>query len=173
MWEEEDEDEDDFEAVQLTLDRQQLAAIDVALGAIESTLADLVEHAKRDPADPTELGGRQEIFCRETLMRLVQNPHLTAGEPLYDTANEALRALDQLRPRLTRLQRLGEEATRIESMLSEHVLFVAHMGYFALRAKDQARGLEALHAGLSWRRRGRNDRDFDVSPGFDEDPPGD
>lgn len=172
MWEE-DDDGDEFEPLRLTLSGQQLAAVDTALGAIETGLAELVEYARREPVDPTELGGRQEIFCRETLMRLVQNPHLTAGETMYDTANESLRALDQLRPRLKRLQRLGEEATRIESMLSEHVLFVAHMGYFALRAKDQARGLEALHAGLSWRRRGRNDRDFDVSPGFDEDLPED
>lgn len=170
MWNEE-EDEDDFEPVTLTLSRQQLAAIDAALGTIESTLADLVEQSTRIPPDPTELGGRQEIFCRETLMRMVQNPHLAEGETMYDTANEALRALDQLRPRLARMSRLGGNAEKIEWALSEHILFAAMLGYGALQSRGQHHGLEALRADLSWRRRGRNDRDFDPPSRFDDELP--
>lgn len=170
MWEDEDED-DERESATLTLDRQQLAALDAAMATIEATLAELVEHARRVAADPVELGGRQEIFCREALMRLMQNPQLTAGDPMFDTAHEALRALDQLRPGLQRLQRLGGHGTRIESMLGGHVLSSALIGYALLDANGQARGLEALRAGLSWRRRGRIDGDVDDSPGFDEELP--
>lgn len=170
MWEDEDED-DELEPVTLTLDRQQLAAIDAAMATIEATLAELVEHATRAAADPVELGGRQEIFCRETLMRLMQNPHLTAGDPMFETAHEALRALDQLRSRLQRLQRLGGQATQVESMLGGHLLIAALSGYALLQSRGQAHGLERLRDGLSWRRRGRDHGDVDDSPGFDEDLP--
>lgn len=170
MWDD-DEDEEGFEPDGLTLSRRQLAAIDGALGTIEATLAEAIERSMRGPVEPVELGGRQEIFCRETLMRLLQNPQLSVGDPLFDGASEALRALDQLRPRLRRLQHLGVSAGRMEWSLSEHVLLAAHSGYAALRASGRHHGLEALHAGLSWRRRGPLPGDCDDSPGFDEVPP--
>ncbi len=171
MWDEED-DEDELEPANLMLGRREVAAIDAALGTIESTLAELVEQCTRQPADPTELGPRQEAFCRETLMRLLQNPQLMRDEPMYDNASEALRALDQLRPRLRRLQRIADNANRIEWALSEHVLFAAHVGYFALQAGGRAHGLEALHADLSPRRRGsRPAEDGDVMGLGEELPP--
>jgi hypothetical protein len=70
-----------------------------------------------------------------------------------------LRALDQLRPRLVRLQRLGERASHAHSVLSEHVIFCAMIGYGTLQNADQHHGLEPLREAMwSPRRRGRSSR---------------
>jgi hypothetical protein len=146
------------EPVSLTLPRNQLVAIDNALDLVESQLERLLtldeEYDEDDelperptqrpfkPAEETRLGGAQERFCRETLMRLLLNPQLDVSD--IPEANEVLRALDQLRPRLVRLQRLGERASHAHSVLSEHVMFCAMIGYGTLQNANQHHGLEPL-----------------------------
>lgn len=159
------------EPLSLTLPRTQLVAIDNALDLVESQLARLLtldeEYDEDDderptqrpfkPAEETRLGGEQERFCRETLMRLLLNPQLDVAD--IPDANEALRALDQLRPRLVRLQRLGERASHAHSVLSEHVMFCAMIGYGTLQSAGQHHGLELLRDAMwSPRRRGRSSR---------------
>jgi hypothetical protein len=162
------------EPLSLTLPRTQLVAIDNALDLVESQLARLLtldeEYDEDDdelperptqrpfePVEETRLGGEQERFCRETLMRLLLNPQLDVSDIPH--ANEALRALDQLRPRLVRLQRLGERASHAHSVLSEHVKFCAMIGYGTLQNAGQHHGLEVLRDAMwSPRRRGRSSR---------------
>ena len=160
------------ERISLTLNRAQLVAIDNAIEAIESNLERLLtideaydedddELPQRPtsrpftPAQETRLGGRQESFCRETLMRLLQNPQLDASD--ISDAGEVLRALDQLRPRLVRLQRLGERASHAHSALSEHVMMCALMGYRLLEHAGRHDGLQTLREAMwSPLRRGRS-----------------
>lgn len=162
------------EPLSLTLKRAQLIAIDNAMDAIESHLERLLtldeeldddddERPQRPtsrpftPARETRLGSRQESFCRETLMRVLQNPQLDASD--LSDASEVLRALDQLRPRLTRLQRLGERASHAHSALSEHVIMCGLLGYGLLEAAGRHQGLESLREAMwSPRRRGRSSR---------------
>ncbi|KQY55056.1 hypothetical protein [Lysobacter sp. Root494] len=155
------------EPVSLTLPRTQLVAIDNALDLVESQLERLLtldeEYDEDDelperptqrpfkPVEETRLGPEQERFCRETLMRLLLNPQLDVSDIPH--ANEALRALDQLRPRLVRLQRLGERASHAHSVLSEHVMLCALIGYGTLRNADQHHGLEPLREATRARRR--------------------
>jgi len=160
------------EPVSLTLPRTQLVAIDNALDLVETQLERLLtlgeEYDEDDeaperptqrpftPARETRLGGEQERFCRETLMRLLLNPQLDASDIPH--ANEALRALDQLRPRLVRLQRLGERASHAHSMLSEHVMLCGLLGYGVLQNADQHHGLETLREAMWSPRRRRSSR---------------
>lgn len=160
------------ERISLTLDRSQLHAIDRAMDAIESHLERLLaageDYDEDDDGPPqrptqrpfesaqeTRLGARQESFCRETLMRVLQNPQLDASE-IADAA-EVLRALDQLRPRLVRLQRLGERASNAHSELSRHVVVSAVLGYSMLEAAGRHHGLEGLREQM-WARRSRRTR---------------
>ena len=160
------------ERISLTLGRAQLAAIDNAMDAIETHLERLLtidddydedddERPQRPtsrpftPAPETRLGAKQEMFCRETLMRVLQNPQLDASD--IADATEVLRALDQLRPRLVRLQRLGERASHAHSALSEHVVMCALLGYGLLEIAGRHHGLEPLREAMrSPRRRGRS-----------------
>ena len=160
------------EPLSLTLPRTQLVAIDNALDLVETQLHLLLtldeEYDEDDelerptqrpfkPVEETRLGVAQERFCRETLMRLMLNPQLDVSD--IPDANEALRALDQLRPRLVRLQRLGERASHAHSVLSEHVMFCAMIGYGTLQNAGQHHGLEPLRDAMwSPRRRGRSSR---------------
>lgn len=160
------------ERLSLTLSRAQLVAIDKAMDAIESNMERLLtigeefdedddEPPRRPtsrpfkPAEETRLGGRRESFCRETLMRVLQNPQLDASD--LSDASEVLRALDQLRPRLVRQQRLGERASHGHSALSEHVMMCGLLGYGLLEAAGRHHGLESLREAMwSPRRRGRS-----------------
>ncbi|HEX5664015.1 MAG TPA: hypothetical protein VFX93_11025, partial [Xanthomonadaceae bacterium] len=113
---------EDDQRLSLTLNLRQLRAIDEAMDVVESHLERLLtvdEECDEDdeelpgrptlrsfqPMPETRLQGDAERFCRETLMRLVLNPQLDAEGMGVADAGEMLRALDQLRPRLERLQR--------------------------------------------------------------------
>lgn len=70
--------------------------------------------AARGAPGADEEGAKSEAFCRETLPALQQNPQIVPARLNLGEALADLRALDQLRPRLARLQRLTEcrRATR-------------------------------------------------------------
>jgi hypothetical protein len=97
----------------------------------------------------TRLQGDAERFCRETLMRLMLNPQLDAEGLGMSDAGEMLRALDQMRPRLERLQRLGGRASHAQSALSESLM----LGYALLESADRHEGLERLRVAWQPRRR--------------------
>lgn len=159
------------EPLSLTLGLRKLRAIDEAMDVIESHLERMLtvdeefddddDEPQRPterpfvPMDETRLGGEAERFCREALMRLLANPQLDAeGMGLADSG-EVLRALDQLRPRLVRLQRLGERASHAHSALSQSLLVASMLAYRMLESADRHEGLEQLHNRLHQRRRSR------------------
>lgn len=160
------------ERLSLTLGLRQLRAVDEAMDAIETHLErmltideefdedddELPERPTQrtfEPMQATRLEGEAERFCRQALMRLLANPQLDAeGMGLAD-AGEALRALDQLRPRLARLQRLGERASHAHSALSQDLLVASMLAYRMLESADLHEGLERLHDRVHPRRRSR------------------
>ena len=138
----------------------QLAAIDAALEALEANLHALILLDEREREGMTELAPSTEAFCRQTLMRLLLNPQVTPEHLLGDLAqaNEDLRTLDRLRPRLLRLHRLGERANDTRLMLGNYVVMASIVGYGVLRHAGKEHGLEELRDSLaSGRRRRRND----------------
>jgi hypothetical protein len=148
------------ETIQLT--RAQLAIIDAALEALESNLSMLVSLEPSERECMNELGGTTESFCRQTLVRLLLNPQL--GEevaPELAQANEDLRALDLLRPRLQRLHRLGMRAQDTTLVLGNYVVMASLIGYGVLESAGRHAGLEGLRdrMGSGRRRRGRRPDD--------------
>ena len=156
---------EDDQRLSLTLSLRQLRAIDEAMDVVESHLerlltvdeefdqdeGELPERPTRRPFQPmpeTRLQGDAERFCRETLMRLMLNPQLDAEGLGMSDAGEMLRALDQMRPRLERLQRLGERASHAQSALSESLMIAATLGYALLESADRHEGLERLR--VAW-----------------------
>lgn len=154
-------DDEYEERLSLTLSPRRLRVIDESLDVVESQLErlltageeidtdddELPERPSQRPFEPmqeTRLSADGERFCRETLMRLASNPQLDAEDMGIANAGEMLRALDQLRPRLVRLQRLGDRASHAHSMLSENLLIAATLGYAMLQTADLHDGLESL-----------------------------
>ncbi len=90
------------------------------------------------------MGDKSEAFCRQALSALAHNPQvvppsLKLGESLADLA-----ALDALRPRLQRLQRLAERASDTEAVLGSDVMQCALDGYALLKRAGRNQGLEGL-----------------------------
>ena len=62
-----------------------------------------------------------------------------------------LTALEQLRPRMIRLSRLGERASDTDAALGSDVMTVALQGYGLLKLSGRAEGLEPLRQELGAR----------------------
>ena len=137
--------------VSLTLTDAQLTAVDQALSDLEAQLVDLVALTAPQRRKLTRMGDKSEAFCRQTLSVLAQNPQvvppsLKLGDSLGD-----LVALDALRPRLQRLQRLAERANDTEAMLGSDVMRCALDGYALLKVSGRNQGLEGLRKELGTR----------------------
>ena len=140
--------------ISLTLTDAQLAAVDAALEALEANFGNLLSLEASERRGLTKMGDKSEAFCRQTLMALVQNPQVVPGSLDLAEANQDLRTLDQLRPRLARLQRLGERASDTEMALGSDVMTASLMGYGLLKIAGKHQGLESLRKALSYRFKG-------------------
>ena len=144
----------------LRITAAELAAIDTALEALETNLFMLISLDPREREGMNEMGEDTEKFCRQTLMRLLLNPHLGQGVASdLAQANEDMRTLDILRPRLQRLHRLGERAQDTRLMLGNYVIMASLVGYSVLEGAGKQDGLEELRDSIGYRRRSRRRRD--------------
>jgi len=137
--------------ISLTLTDGQLAAVDAALEALEANLARLLSLEAAERRGLTKMGAKSEAFCRQTLMALMQNPQVVPASLDLAEANEDLRMLDQLRPRLARLQRLSARAADTEMALGSDVMTASLVGYGLLKIAGQHQGLDSLRRELSSR----------------------
>jgi len=137
--------------ISLTLNDQQLAAVDQSLTELEAQLIGLVALNKETRRALPKMGVKSESFCRETLSLLEQNPQVVPPSMLLAEAIADLQALDRLRPRLQRLKRLFERAVDTEMALGSDVMSAALQGYALLKVAGRNQGLEALRKGLGTR----------------------
>src|SRR3546814_19813083 len=94
---------------------------------------------------------KSEAFVRQALKILAQNPQIVPpGLGLADAQSD-LATLDQLRPILSRLQRLTERASDSDVALGSDVMTVALQGYALLKVAGRHPGLEGLRKGLGAR----------------------
>ena len=135
----------------LTLTDEQLAAVDGALTALETATADLIAMDNVTRRQITKMGDKSEAFVRQTLLVLEQNPDIVPAALGFAEAQADLRALDQLRPVLARLQRLTERASDSEMALGSDLMSVALEGYGLLKVSGRNRGLEGASEALSAR----------------------
>ena len=142
--------------ISLSLPQAKLTAIDSALSALETALAELValeaDARKRLP----KMGGKSEAFCRQTLSVVAQNPQIVNPSLGLASAQADLAALDLLRPRRQRLQKLVERMQDTETLLGSDVMATALEAYGLLKISGKSQGLSALRAGLSTRFKGKS-----------------
>lgn len=135
----------------LNLTDDQLAAIDTALNTLETALSDLISFTPDQRRGLTRMGPKSEAFCRQTLTVLAQNPQIIPASVDLREAQSDLTALDRLRPRLARLQRLTERAEDSHDALGSDVMSLALEGYALLKVAGRNQGLEGLRRELSTR----------------------
>ena len=137
--------------ISLSLPVTKLTAIDNALAALETALTELValepDARKRLP----KMGGKSEAFCRQALSVVSQNPQIVNPSLGLASAQADLAALDLLRPRRQRLQKLVERMQDTETLLGSDVMAAALEAYGLLKVSGKSQGLSALRAGLSAR----------------------
>lgn len=135
----------------LTLSDAQLQTVDDALLALEGALAGLIALDGDERRGLARMGAKSEQFCRQTLSVLSQNPQIVPPSVKLADAQEDLVALDRLRPRLQRLQKLVERAEDSETALGSDVMALSLEGYALLKHVGKNQGLEALRKELSGR----------------------
>ena len=141
--------------VSLVLSNEQLAQAEQAVATLEQALAGLVSLSIGERRRLTKMGQKSEVFCRQTLRVLAQNPQVVPPGLDLAEAQADLLALDQLAPLLDRLQRLAERGRDTEMALGAAVLDAALEGYGLLRVSGRQQGLDGLRKELSnrWARR--------------------
>ena len=135
----------------LTLTDAQIKTATDALTALEGALSGLVSLDVPTRRRLTKMGQKSEVFCRQTLAVLVQNPQILPPSLKLADAQADLAALDRLRPVLDRLQRLAERGTDSEMSLGSDVMEVALEGYGILKVSGRNQGLDGLRKELASR----------------------
>jgi hypothetical protein len=137
--------------ISLQLTEQDLTTLNALVGDIESRLTGLVSLDNASRRQLTKMGDKSEAFVRQTLLVLAQNPGIVPPALGLAEAQADLRALDQLRPLLARLQRLTERVSDSEMALGSDLMSVALEGYGLLKVSGRNKGLEGLSDALSAR----------------------
>lgn len=147
--------------VSLQLSNEQLAQAEQAIASLEQALAGLVSLSIADRRRLTKMGQKSEVFCRQTLRVLEQNPQIVPPGMGLAEAQADLSALDQLSPLLDRLQRLAERGRDTEMALGADVMDLALEGYGLLRVSGRQQGLDGLRKELSsrWARKSSAERE--------------
>ena len=114
--------------VSLELSNEQLTQAAQATTTLEQALAGLVSLAPADRRRLVKMGQKSEVFCRQTLRVLAQNPQVVPPGLGLAEAQADLLALDQLAPLLDRLQRLAERGRDTEMALGADVMDAALEG---------------------------------------------
>lgn len=137
--------------VSLVLPAESLARIGQALDALEAELKGLISMTGAQHRALFKMGEKSEVFCRETLATLQQNPKLVPEALELPAAQADLAALDALRPIQRRLQQLNERAQSTELALGADIFSTALEGYNLLKVSGKHHGLEGRRRDLSSR----------------------
>lgn len=97
------------------------------------------------------MGDKSEVFCRQTLKLLQQNPQVAPPSLSMDDGQADLAAFDQIGTFLMRLTRLSERAQDTSIALGSDLMSFALAGYGLLRVSGKNQGLEDLRRELGAR----------------------
>ena len=137
--------------ISLTLTDAQLQAADAALTQLEAAFTGLIALQGNERRGLNRMGTKSEQFCRQTLNILGQNPQVVPASIKLADAQADLIALDRLRPRLQRLQKLLERADDSEVALGSDIMSFSLDGYALLKLAGKNQGLEGLRKELGER----------------------
>lgn len=137
--------------VSMTLTGEQLATVDAALTALETTLGGFVSLSPEQRRSVPRMGGKSEQFCRQTLSLLEQNPQVVNPNLGLPEAQSDLATFDALRPVMQRLGRLYSRGSDTQMALGSDVMATALHGYKLLKVSGGGQSLEPLRASLATR----------------------
>ena len=129
----------------------QLARVISAIVSLETELSALISIPIADRAGMNKMGDKSEVFVRETLAVLLENPKLVSESLGLPEAVRDLTALDQLRPIVRRLQVLVEKGESTELALGADLMSAMLEGYAMLKVSGKHHGLEEKRRELSAR----------------------
>ncbi|RZA17660.1 MAG: hypothetical protein EOP93_12990 [Lysobacteraceae bacterium] len=137
--------------IDLELSETTLAAIDAALAGLETELSMLRGLDAEERRGLSKMGDKSEAFCRQAVVVFSQNAQVLPGNFDLPAYKRDLAALDALRPRLRRMQRLNELMTHTEMALGSDLMSASLEGYAVLKVAGKAKGLEGIREMLSSR----------------------
>ena len=140
-----------FATVTLSFTQAQLAAIEAALTELETQFGGLVGLTIDQRKGLMKMGDKSEAFCRQTMSLLGQNPQLVPASVPVAQMQETFDALDQMRPRWQRLERLGERIADTDTAAGASIMQTALQGYALLKVSGRNQGLESLRETLGTR----------------------
>ena len=97
------------------------------------------------------MGDKSEAFCRQAVTVLSDNAQVLPRNFDVDAYRADLAALDALRPRLARVQRLYERMADSEMALGSDLMVASLEGYALLKVAGRGEGLDALRQSLGAR----------------------
>ena len=137
--------------VSLRLATDDLTAIEAALDSLEQRLTGLVGLTPDERRQLTKMGDKSEAFCRQAVTVLSENAQVLPRNFDVDAYRADLVALDALRPRLARVQRLYERMADSEMALGSDLMVASLEGYALLKVAGRGEGLDALRQSLGAR----------------------
>ena len=137
--------------VSLRLATDDLTAIEAALDSLEQRLTGLVGLTPDERRQLTKMGDKSEAFCRQAVTVLAENAQVLPRNFDVDAYRADLVALDALRPRLARVQRLYERMADSEMALGSDLMVASLEGYALLKVAGRGEGLDALRQSLGAR----------------------
>jgi hypothetical protein len=137
--------------ISLVLTDAQIKTAMDALTALEGALGGLIALDGEERRRLTKMGQKSEVFCRQAISVLAQNPQIVPPSLHVADAQADLLALDKLRPLLDRLQKLAERGNDTEIGLGSDVMDVALEGYGLLKVSGKNQGLDGLRKELGTR----------------------
>ena len=137
--------------ISLNLSAQDTADLDAALDTLRRVFTPLIALQPAQRRELYKMGDKSEVFCRQTLSLLADNPQIVPPNLGVAEAQADLAALDLLRPRLMRLRQLMERADDTEMALGSDIIGVALEGYALLKVSGKGEALKSARKELSAR----------------------
>ena len=137
--------------VSISFTDEQIQRVLAAIIILETELASLISIPYAERRNMAKMGDKSEVFVRDTLKVLLDNPKLVSeGMGLPESVAD-LKALEQIRSFLGRLQALVEKGESTELGLGADLMAAMLEGYAMLKVSGKHHGLEGKRKELSAR----------------------
>ena len=137
--------------ISLNITEEQQTAALAALAQLEAALPGLLSLDATERKRMTYMGDKSEVFTRQTLRVLEQNPQIVPPSLNLADAQADLLALDRLRLVLERLQRLRAQVEDTANALGSDAMATALEGYGQIKLSGSNHGLDELRKEIGGR----------------------
>ncbi|HVI58394.1 MAG TPA: hypothetical protein VM619_05910 [Luteimonas sp.] len=155
--------------ISLAIEEAGWASADESISQLEAVFSGLIALDSKERRKIVKMGNKSESFCREAVDLMEQNPQVIPPSLSVADARADLDAIDKLRPRMIRLQRLIRRMTDSEIALGSDVIGASLQGYKLLKVAGKNQGLDDLRSSLAVRFKGRPRLKADPEPEPDEE----